>query len=72
MLLKYNLSEKIHYLCDPKKLHFDKFYVKELYKGQTDRRTKLFFFKANKMLKEIEFGKISSYEKTWFTFLKVG
>jgi hypothetical protein len=60
MLLKQKLNEKIHYLCDTKKLYFDKFNVKDLYKGHSNRKTKLFFFKSNKMLKELEFEKKTS------------
>jgi hypothetical protein len=54
MLLKYNLNDKIYYLCDPRRLYFDKFNINELFNG-SQRKTKLFFFKSNKMLKEMEF-----------------
>jgi hypothetical protein len=60
LLIKYNLDNKITYLCDPTRKVFEKFQIQKIYKKfceSEQRNTHIFCLKGNKILNSIEFGR---------------
>jgi hypothetical protein len=60
LLLKYNLSNKITYICDPSKKYFDSFQIKPIYKHcceQQQRNTSIFIFQGKVFKDSVTFAR---------------